>query len=355
MESQATAERVDEPMVGSRRATNDDGTGKSPAVRRRHRSLVTWGETPPAWPRLRCCRGRVPAAVREAGSEPLLLTATPPFEWRSFEAFLAARVIPGIEAVDEATGQYRRSVRIDDASGTIVVGEAGADALKVTVPGPAFEVPAVRDRFRRWFDLDADVPAIDAHLGADPLLAPLVAARPGIRAAGAWDPFELAIRAIVGQQISVAGARTITGRIVERSGDRLASPVGTVVALFPTPVQLAEADLAAIGMPATRVRTIQNLASAVAANPALLDATGDLDADVARLRELPGVGEWTAQYIALRALKHPDAFPASDIGILRALAGPDGHRPTPAEALDRAERWRPYRAYAAQHLWSATA
>jgi AraC family transcriptional regulator of adaptative response / DNA-3-methyladenine glycosylase II len=208
---------------------------------------------------------------------------------------------------------------------------------------------------RRWFDLDADVDAIDWHLSRDPLLAPLVAALPGLRVPGAWDPFELAVRAIVGQQISVAGARTIAGRLVERAGDRLPTPHGEVIALFPHPEQLASADLDAIGMPGARVRSIVALAAAVADDPSLLTPTADLDADVARLRSLPGVGEWTAQYIALRGLRHADAFPASDLGILRALAGPDGRRPTPAEALARAEPWRPYRAYAAQHLWSAAA
>jgi AraC family transcriptional regulator of adaptative response / DNA-3-methyladenine glycosylase II len=286
----------------------------------------------------------------------LRLTATPPFEWRSLVSFLAPRAISGIESVDEAAERYRRSIRVNGEAGTIEVIGVGTNALEVTGLPPSLATPAIDARLRRWFDLDADVAAIGAHLGADSLLEPLVAVRPGLRVPGAWDPFELAVRAIIGQQISVAGARTIAGRIVERAGDRVTPAAGDgVVALFPTPSQLAEADLGAIGMPGARVRAIQNLAAAVAADPALLDATGDLDADVKRLRELPGVGEWTAQYIALRGFKHADAFPASDLGILRALAGPDDRRPTPAEALARAERWRPYRAYAAQHLWSADA
>ena len=284
------------------------------------------------------------------------LTGTPPFEWPSILGFLAARSIPGVEVVDQASLRYLRSIRVGGQPGAIEVAGGGPDALEVTIHPPALARPTTEARVRRWFDLDPDVAAIGAHLAADPLLAPLVAARPGLRVPGAWDPFELAIRAIVGQQISVSGARTIAGRIVERAGDRVTSPEGDgVVALFPTPAQLAEADLGAIGMPGARVRAIQNLAAAVAADPALLDATGDLDADVGRLRALPGIGEWTAQYIALRGLKHADAFPASDLGILRALAGSDGRRPSPAEALARAESWRPYRAYAAQHLWSADA
>ena len=150
-----------------------------------------------------------------------------------------------------------------------------------------------------------------------------------VSGAGAWDPFELAIRAIVGQQVSVAGARTIAGRIVARAGDRLPSPSGSVVALFPTPDQLAAADLSAIGMPGARARAIVGFASAVAADPGLLAPSDDLDAIVRRLKALPGIGEWTAQYVALRGLKHPDAFPASDLGILRALAGPRRTPPNP--------------------------
>jgi len=291
----------------------------------------------------------------KAGSEPLRLSAIAPFEWASFAAFLAARTIPGVESVDADGVTYRRSIRVDGTPGLIEVRPDVASGLDVRADAPAAALLTIEARLRRWFDLDADVATIGAHLARDPLLKPLVAARPGLRVPGAWDPFELAVRAIVGQQISVAGARTIAGRIVERCGERLPAPGGGVTRLFPTPDQLATAGLDAIGMPGGRVRAIQNLAAAVAADPGLLDQSDDLAADVSRLTALPGVGEWTAQYIALRGLKHPDAFPASDLGILRALAGRDGRRPNPAEALARAERWRPYRAYAAQHLWSANA
>jgi AraC family transcriptional regulator of adaptative response / DNA-3-methyladenine glycosylase II len=289
----------------------------------------------------------------KAGSEALRLTATPPFDWASIAAFLAARAIPGVEAVDG--DRYWRAIAINGRRGTIDVAPDGADGIRVRLGGIPADA-ATEARLRRWFDLDADVAAISTHLARDPLLAPLVGARPGLRVPGAWDPFELAIRAIVGQQISVAGARTIAGRIVERCGDRLPGPPDArVVALFPTPVQLAAADLQAIGMPDARVRAIQGLAAAIAVDPDLLEATDDLDLDVARLRALPGIGEWTAQYIALRGLKHPDAFPASDLGLLRATAGADGRRPSPGELLAQAEAWRPYRAYAAQHLWTSAA
>jgi 3-methyladenine DNA glycosylase/8-oxoguanine DNA glycosylase len=275
--------------------------------------------------------------------------AARPFDWAPIAAFLAARAIPGLESVDG--DRYRRSMAIDGVPGTIEL-RPSIGGLEARVDG-AIPISRIESRIRRWFDLDADVDATDRHLARDPLLAPLVAGRPGLRVPGAWDPFELAVRAIVGQQVSVAGARTIASRIVGLAGGRLPSPAGSVVALFPTPDQLAGADLTAIGMPGARARSIVGFASAVAADPSLLAPSDDLDAIVTRLKALPGIGDWTAQYIALRGLKHPDAFPASDLGILRALAGPDGRRPTPAAVAARAEAWRPYRAYAAQHLWSA--
>jgi AraC family transcriptional regulator of adaptative response / DNA-3-methyladenine glycosylase II len=285
----------------------------------------------------------------------LRLAARRPFDWGPIAAFLAARAIPGVEAVDGL--HYRRSIRLDGASGTLEVapdGEAGLLAVVTfdlaSQPPPATD--GLEARVRRWFDLDTDVEAIGGHLARDPALAPLVAARPGLRVPGAWDPFELAIRAIVGQQISVAGARTIAGRLAARFGDARREAVVEVAALFPRPEQLAAADMTAIGMPGARANAIIGFAAAVVGDPGLLDPSSELDDAVRRLRALPGVGEWTAQYIALRGLKHPDAFPASDLGILRALADRDGRRPTAAEALARAEPWRPYRAYAAQHLWS---
>jgi AraC family transcriptional regulator, regulatory protein of adaptative response / DNA-3-methyladenine glycosylase II len=282
----------------------------------------------------------------------LRIEASQPFDWAPLHAFLRLRAIPGVEAIDGH--RYRRSVAVDGAPGILEVGPSSEAALDVSVDGRA-PTPDVERRLRRWFDLDADTVAIDAHLGRDPVLASFIEARPGLRVPGAWDPFELAVRAIVGQQISVVGARTIAGRIVERAGERIRATSGHVQALFPRPEQLAVADLDAIGMPGARVRSIVGLASAVANDPSILAPTGDLDADVARLRSLPGIGEWTAQYIALRGLKHPDAFPASDLGLLRAMADRAGRRPTAPELLARAEAWRPYRAYAAQHLWSATA
>jgi 3-methyladenine DNA glycosylase/8-oxoguanine DNA glycosylase len=270
----------------------------------------------------------------------LRLVGRTPFDWEPIAAFLAARAIPSVEVVEGE--RYRRSIRLGGVPATLDVapdGEAGLRA-NVVLDGPSAAPPTAVEleaRLRRWFDLDADIEAIGRHLARDPALAPLVAARPGLRVPGAWDPFELAVRAIVGQQISVAGARTIAGRLASRFGARRPAADGDVAALFPSPDRLAAADMTGIGMPGARASAIVGFAAAVVAEPGLLAPSDDLDDIVRRLRGQRGIGEWTAQYIALRGLKHPDAFPASDLGILRALADHDGRRPTPAEALTRAE------------------
>jgi 3-methyladenine DNA glycosylase/8-oxoguanine DNA glycosylase len=201
------------------------------------------------------------------------------------------------------------------------------------------------------FDLGADPAVIGAVLSQDPLLAALVAARPGLRVPGAWDAFELGVRAIAGQQITVGAATKLTGRIVQQYGIPLTD--GTFCSglthSFPPPSQLAKATLNF--MPAARAASIVGLAASFAANPTLFERGADLDASVDRLCALPGIGPWTAHYIAMRALREPDAFPAADIGLLRAMDNGQG-RPTPASLLARAEHWRPWRAYAALHLWT---
>jgi len=209
---------------------------------------------------------------------------------------------------------------------------------------------------RRVFDLAADPDAIGAHLSLDPVLAPLVAARPGLRVPGAWDGFELAVRAIFGQQITVPAATQLLGRLVEDYGASL--PVAMkdgegLSHLFPAPARLARADLAVLGMPNARAMAVTSLAQAISADPAIFSRGASLEEAIAKLRSLPGIGEWTAQYIAMRELREPDAFPAADIGLMRAMVAADGRRPSPSELLSRAERWRPWRAYAALHLWAA--
>jgi AraC family transcriptional regulator of adaptative response / DNA-3-methyladenine glycosylase II len=211
---------------------------------------------------------------------------------------------------------------------------------------------SVVTRLRRVFDLDADVETIGAHLASDPRLAPLVAARPGLRVPGAWDPFELAVRAILGQQVSVAAATTLAGRLVAAHGAPLATPVADdqLRFVFPEPAVLAAADLTPIGLTRARARALAAFAAAVVRDPDLLATASSLDAAVTKLSALDGVGDWTAQYIAMRALREPDAFPASDLGLRRALETAAG-RPSPRALVAAAERWRPWRAYAVLHLW----
>jgi AraC family transcriptional regulator of adaptative response / DNA-3-methyladenine glycosylase II len=188
------------------------------------------------------------------------------------------------------------------------------------------------------------------------VLAPLVGARPGLRVPGAWDGFELAVRAILGQQISVVAARRLAGLLVHAMGETVTDPVAIdqgLTHVFPSPQRVARADLSVIGMPNTRRSALTSLAAAVVADRLIFGPRGSLEEAVAQLRSLPGVGEWTAQYIAMRALREPDAFPAADIGLLRAMRDRNGKRPTPAELLTSAEQWRPWRAYAALHLWAS--
>ena len=208
------------------------------------------------------------------------------------------------------------------------------------------------------FDLGADVAAIGAHLAQDPLLAPLIAERPGLRAPGGWDGFELAVRAVLGQQITVEAARRLASRLTQICGTTFAPGQGSRPALrraFPLPAQVANADLSTLGMPVARKAALLALAEAALRDPSLFHPRGTVEETVARLRAIRGIGEWTAQYIALRAVRETDAFPASDIGLLRGAAIRVGARPSPAVLQDRAETWRPWRAYAAQHLWAADA
>jgi AraC family transcriptional regulator of adaptative response / DNA-3-methyladenine glycosylase II len=217
-------------------------------------------------------------------------------------------------------------------------------------------LPAIIARVRRVFDLAADPVMIGAHLSQDLVLAPLVAARPGLRVPGAWDGFELAVRAILGQQITVAAATRLAGHLVASFGERIADPAALDLGLthvFPTPARLAAGDLSVIGMPNTRRLALSSLAAAVVADPLIFGPRRSLEEAVAQLRALPGIGEWTAQYIAMRELREPDAFPAADIGLMRAMSDARGVRPSPAALLTHAEQWRPWRAYAALHLWAS--
>jgi AraC family transcriptional regulator of adaptative response / DNA-3-methyladenine glycosylase II len=283
----------------------------------------------------------------------LRLSYAPPYDWSAMIGFLAARAIPGVEVVEP--DRYHRTIELEGVAGTIEIAPLpGRAALAATIRFPNVKaLPTIVSRIRRVFDLGADVGRIAAHLADDATLAPLVSARPGLRVPGAWDGFELAVRAVLGQQITVAAARRLGAKLTAEYGrpiepsDRARPGLTT---LFPRPGRLAAADLSKLGIPRSRAATLSSLA---AAGPDLFRSGQDIKMALADFKAIPGVGEWTAQYIAMRALRDPDAFPAADIGLLRAMTGPKGVRLSPAALLSRAEAWRPWRAYAAQHLWTA--
>jgi AraC family transcriptional regulator of adaptative response / DNA-3-methyladenine glycosylase II len=313
--------------------------------------------------------GRAPLALRRtrgAGAPDagiaLRLAFRPPYDWPALLAFLGARAIPGIETV--VGTRYLRTFAVGTARGIVEVEPvAGADHLLARIRGSAgTDLAVIVSRLRHVFDLGADPATIAAQLSRDPLLAGLVAARPGLRVPGAWDGFELAVRAILGQQVTVAAATGLAGRLVAAYGEPLGADANgasdaraELHLVFPRPERLADADLARLGLPRARAAALASLAAAVAADARFFDPARGLEATVARLRELPGIGEWTAQYIAMRVLREPDAFPAGDVALQRAVAVAEGRRPAPAALVERAEAWRPWRAYAVLHLWTSLA
>lgn len=281
-----------------------------------------------------------------------------PYDWDSMLAYLQVRTIPGVEIVEG--GSYQRTVEIDGSVGSVRVFHLPQhQSLGVAIRFPNVRsLSAIVTRVRRLFDTGADIGTIDAHLSRDPLLAPLVAQRPGLRAPGGWDGFELAVRAILGQQVSVVVARRLAGQLVAFHGKAmrrgcLSHP--SLSHVFPDAKTLAAADSLGLGMPAARQASVKALAEAAVADRNLFHPFGTIEEAIARFRSIRGVGEWTAQYIALRALRETDAFPATDVGLLRGARLVDGIRPSPGSLLRRAESWRPWRAYAAQHLWAAQA
>lgn len=328
-------------------------------------SACGFGSTGRCNARFRRLYGRSAAELRRgnvisrAGSDlELILPYKPPYDWDAMIAFLAPRAILGVET---ASGErYARSITLGGISGTIIVRHAPRqNGLGVLIRFPASEfLPAIVDRIRSLFDLGADPSAISAHLAKDALLAPLVAKRPGVRVPGAWDGFEIAVRAILGQEVTVKAASVFAGRLAMRYGDALAIADGElpsgITHLFPRPERIAEAnDLATtVGLPRKRAAAIVRLGEAVASDPTLLSLGADLEESIARLVALPGIGQWTAHYIAMRVLHERDAFPAADVGLLRMLADGNG-RPKPRELLARAAPWHPWRAYAVMQLWTS--
>lgn len=274
-----------------------------------------------------------------------------PFRWRELFAFLAPRAVPGVETVE--AGVYRRNICFDAQLGRL---EARPHPtlpcvrIEVDAVDPA-HLRAISERVRGLLDLDSDPTEVQRVLEADPLLAPLAARRHGLRLPGAWDGFELAVRAILGQQVTVRGATTLCGRLVEQYGRAI--PGGF---LFPEPQTLARARFTRVGLPRARARALRALARACADRELRLQPGADPAATRAALERLPGIGDWTAQYVSMRALGDADAFPAGDLGLLQAAGRllPPASKPLrPADLRRLAEAWRPWRAYAAMHLWQS--
>ncbi len=289
-------------------------------------------------------RGRVGSEPVAGGAITLRLPARAPIAWQPLLAFLAVRAVEGVE---EVVGDHYRRV-LDLANGAAIADVSQRDGA-ITC---ALRLDDVRDlaqavaTLRRLFDLDADPVAVDADLAADEALAPLVAARPGLRVPGAAAPHELAARAVLGQQVSVAGARTLAGRLVAVYGRPLDEPDGALTHRFPTADALAGAADDDLAMPVRRRETVRTLMAHLADGRIDLGPGADRTAARAQLVALPGIGPWTAEYVAMRALNDPDAWPASDLGVRHALARL-GLEPAAAE------RWRPWRSYATFHLWSS--
>lgn len=294
---------------------------------------------------------QIRALARKTASQPanqylFRLNFRPPYNWPVMLAFLAARATPGVEAVE--SGHYCRTISVGGVKGWFDVSLDGhADALAVRVQfGDPRSLFFIIERVRAMFDLNADWPAIMRSLRGDPALAARLRASPGVRVPGCWDGFELAVRAILGQQITVRGATTLAGRMTEAFG-RTSLFAGNLTHLFPTPEALAEADLTRIGLTKARAETVRALARA--ASEGRIRFTGIVDSEefLRRLCAIPGIGQWTAQYVAMRALDEPDAFPSGDVALQRALSLANAR-----DLEQRAERWRPWRAYAVMYLWN---
>ena len=310
--------------------------------------------------------GRSPRELRKIGhqdddSSPeatlsVRLSYRQPFAWSALLEFFRHRATPGVEAVNGEC--YRRTLLVDNRHAIVELSPSAKGSYlsltlhSVSTPSLLETVQKARD----VFDLDAPVAEIASALSTDPLLKKILRVHPGIRVPGAWDGFELTIRAILGQQISVKAATTLAGRIAARYGEPLghaSSGESDLSYLFPSAERLSRASFKDIGLVRSRADTLRRVATAVVCGDLEFDTALDPEAFCTKLKSIKGIGDWTAQYVAMRALKNPDAFPASDLGLLKALHFPD--RISPSELSRHAERWRPWRAYAALLLWNSLA
>jgi AraC family transcriptional regulator, regulatory protein of adaptative response / DNA-3-methyladenine glycosylase II len=301
--------------------------------------------------------GRSPSELRHDKHASVLgdavsleLDYRPPYGWESTLRFLAARSVDGVEAVVE--GRYYRTALIGERTGWVSVRKGARDSLILEIsPSLVRDVMTVAQRIRRLFDLDARPAAIDEHLRTDRRLAPLVHARPGLRVPGSFEPFDTALMAILGQQVTLRAGITLASRLVAAFGTKVTTPFPFLNAAWPTPERALSLDprrVARLGMPERRAATLVALARAVARREVRLDGAGGADALLASLLEIPGIGPWTAQYILMRGAAWPDAFPAGDVAIARALA-----MPSAKACLPLADAWRPWRSYATLHLWTS--
>lgn len=294
-------------------------------------------------------RARRGGRPEDSGAVVLRLPYRTPMDGESLIAFLRQRSVPGVEEVVD--GAYRRSLRLPHGAGTVELQPIDGHIRARFWLEDLRDLATAVQRSRRLLDLDSDPHAVVEALGRDAVLGPLVRASPGRRVAGHVDAGELAVRAVLGQQISLAGAATLAARLVAEHGTALERPLGAVTHLFPSPQTLAGVDPATLAMPATRRRAVLALTAALAANELVLDGGADRDEARKKLLALPGIGPWTAAYVSMRALRDPDSFLPTDLGVRHALQQL-GHGAARADVERLAERWRPYRAYAVQHLWA---
>jgi AraC family transcriptional regulator, regulatory protein of adaptative response / DNA-3-methyladenine glycosylase II len=282
------------------------------------------------------------------GTIDLKLACREPFDAESLIRFLGARAVPGVEEVE--AGTYRRSLSLDRGAGVVELQPLPSGVRCRLRLDDLRDLTAAVARCRRLLDLDADPLSVAAQLEGDPVIGGLVRERPGLRVPACVDGFELVSRAVIGQQVSVAAAKTVAGRMVERFGEPLTEPVSAVTHRFPTPAALVEADPGSLSMPGARSEALRALARRLVAGDLSLGAGADRTAAETGLLAVPGIGPWTASYIAMRALGDPDAYPLGDVGLRRALERL-GHGGDRAAEAGLAEAWRPWRSYAVIHLW----
>jgi AraC family transcriptional regulator, regulatory protein of adaptative response / DNA-3-methyladenine glycosylase II len=293
-------------------------------------------------------RARKDGRADDSGVLTLKLPYRAPFDGDAMIAFLAKRLVPGVEEVVDGT--YRRSMRLPLGFGAVELRPRDGYVQARFSLDDLRDLGAAMQRVRAFLDLDSDPQSVGDALRQDPMLGKLMSEAPGLRVAGAVDSGELAVRAVLGQQISLRAASTLAARLTERYGEQLERPFGGIARVFPAPEALADGSCQVVAMPLSRQRALGALSSALASGHLVIDVGADRHEARRQLLALPGVGRWTAEYVAMRALRDPDAFMPSDLGVRSALQalGRDGRQ---AAVQSRSERWRPYRSYAVQHLW----